>query len=110
MSSTAREPLPVADGVGGGLADRQRLENRLAPQPILQPRKNGRRFGAAQIGEARAVAAAASVDLVERGDGLDRGHDLRVIGCRLLEPPEYVVGAQVAPGSSRSFLPLGRFI
>src|SRR5262249_17235177 len=79
-----REPLPVSDRVRRGLADRQGLEDGLAPEPVLELREYGRGFGAAQLSDAFGLGAAASIVFVERADVLERDFGLRVVGLGLV--------------------------
>src|SRR5690606_18179076 len=73
----SREAVPVGDRVRCGLADRERLEDGLVPEPVLELGQRGRRLGAAELGQALEVPVGARVDLVERTNRLKRALGLR---------------------------------
>jgi hypothetical protein len=78
-----REPIPVGERVRGGLADGQRLEGDLVPQPVLECSEHGGRFAATQLGHPSQVALGATIDLVERTDPREGGADAATVAMVL---------------------------
>jgi hypothetical protein len=81
----AREALPVRQGVRRCLANRDRRERGLLPEPRLELGQHHHGFGSAQLREARGVAFGLPVDLIERTDPRERLLGLGVICLGLFE-------------------------
>ncbi len=97
----AREALPVSQGGRGRLANGERRQRRLLPEPRLELREHCRRLGSAQLSEAREVALGLAVQLIERTDPRERLLGLRMIGLGLLETTKGMrpAGRQRAPAA-----------
>jgi hypothetical protein len=90
----ASEPIPVGDGVRGGLANRERLQHRLRPQPGLEFLGNLSRLITTELGLLLEIAVGLLVDLVQLTDPLERELSFGVVGSSFLE-----LSVNVSPAS-----------